>query len=175
MTVFPQPGERIWTTAVKWQLDHEVEWVQAIDDFGNLYQHFLDNHVSWDSAWKEYRGVQALRIYGRVGEKDTPRGRRFFAEQVKATDITVPQPELPFDASNDVPRSPWDVVNDLAEKGRQKSHRPKAKATQVKLDEDMTNQCRIAAKELKIPVAQVVSDCLREGRTPQALLTSRGR
>ena len=63
-----KPGDRIWTTAVKWQLDHEVEWVQLIDDFGNLYQHFLDNHVSWDSIWQEYRGVQALRIYGRVGE-----------------------------------------------------------------------------------------------------------
>lgn len=78
------------------------------DDNGAEYRHYFNTCPLWPSH-KEYAVIGA-KVWGVVGESTTSGGYlRFFVRKF----ISLPQSQqvaVPFDATDDVPRSPYDVI-----------------------------------------------------------------
>ena len=78
------------------------------DDNGARYRHYFNTCPLWPSN-KEYAVVGA-KVWGVVGDHTTDGGLlRFFVRKFVALPKSQ-QTEVPFDATNDVPRSPYDVI-----------------------------------------------------------------
>ena len=83
----------------------------------NQYIHWLDDDKRWEGVWRNYVGTENLVLLARVGRADGPRGRKMFVVSVGLNvepSVNLPQPEPTrslFDATDDVPRSPRDLVS----------------------------------------------------------------
>ena len=78
------------------------------DDNGARYRHYFNTCPLWPGH-KEYAVVGA-KLWGVVGDHTCDGGiLRFFVRKFIALPKSQ-QTEVPFDASNDVPRSPYDVI-----------------------------------------------------------------
>lgn len=187
------PGSEIDVTIV----DIEKDRCFVKDDRGCEYTHWYNTCPLWPSN-KQYAVVGAM-VRGVVG-KSTTTGRegnlslmRFFVRSF----ISLPQSqqeEVPFDATDDVPRSPYDVITakgmettPLTKAEQQldatlesiNRHAPKPKRKRspmgnVTYTPELTARLWHAADKLGLKLGQVSELCIVEGRTPEALIASRG-
>jgi len=162
------------------------------DDNGAEYRHYFNTCPLWPSH-KEYAVIGA-KVWGVVGESTTSGGYlRFFVRKF----ISLPQSQqvdVPFDATDDVPRSPYDVITakgidttPLTQAEQQldatlesiNRHAPKPKRKRspmgnVTYTPELTARLWHAADKLGLKLGQVSELCIVEGRTPEALIASRG-
>jgi hypothetical protein len=79
------------------------------DKNGTLYRSYYDKQPLWQTEGQPYLGAIGCTLWGAVGESTTPGGYlRFFVRKF----IAMPQSqqaEVPFDATEEVTRSPLDV------------------------------------------------------------------
>ena len=179
MTSYPPNGTKIAANVVQW----DDRWFVAVDDNGLPYIHWFEDDARWNNIWLDVARTGNLRVMLRAGRTDGPRGRKaFMIEVLDAVALPKPQqPTIPFDASNDVPRSPYDVVTQQLDQTMASidSHRPKPKRARSAMGKptlppNETTRLWNAADKLNINLSEVTVLCVNEGRTPEALLTSRG-
>ena len=111
---YPAPDSKIHVVVTEWN----SKWILAIDGNTNQYIHWLEDDKRWEGQWSHLVGKPELMLLARVGRSDGPRGRKFFVLQADVTIAEPKEPAVPFDASNDVPRSPLDVVTAVGSKPR---------------------------------------------------------
>ena len=179
MASYPPNGTKVKATVVQW----DDRWFVAVDDDGLPYIHWFQDDTRWNNVWLDVKRTGKLSVILRVGRTDGPRGRKAFMIEV-VNDVVLPkpqQPTIPFDASNDVPRSPYDVVSKQLDKTMESigSYRPKPKRARSAMGKptlppNETTRLWHAADKLNINLSEVTVLCVNEGRTPEALLTSRG-
>ena len=179
MASYPENGTRIEANVVQW----DDRWFVAVCDFGLPYIHWFEDDARWNNVWADVERVGNLRVRLRVGRTDGPRGRKAFMIDVLDS-VPLPksqQPTIPFDASNDGPRSPYDVVSKkldetIASIGKHlpQPKRPRSAMGKPTLTPPVTTRLWHAADKLHINLSEVTVLCVDEGRTPEALLKSRG-
>jgi hypothetical protein len=171
------PGTKLTVKTVKF----EEKSVLLEDSNGTLYRSYYDKQPLWQTEGMPYLGVVGATLWGVVGDSTTPGGYlRFFVRKF----ISLPEPQqpaIPFDASNDVPRSPYDVVSKQLDETMKSigSHRPQPKRPRspmgkASLPPEETTEVWNAADKMNETFSGITTLCVREGRTPQGLLKSRG-
>jgi hypothetical protein len=113
------PGEKLHVTAVEF-----FETSVVVEDADGIhYRAYYDQQPKWQTIGRPYLGQVGCTLYGEVGQgstegyNSTSRLLRFFVREF----ISLPEPEqtpLQFDMSNDIPRSPYDVVTAVRSKTR---------------------------------------------------------
>lgn len=98
------PGSKITVEIIEINENNVV----CTDENGAKYRHYFNTCPLWPDK-KEY-AVLGAKLWGAVGDSTTEKGYlRFFVRKF----ISLPQSEqteVPFDATDDVPRSPYDVI-----------------------------------------------------------------
>ena len=176
MSSYPPNGTHVDVTIIDWVLtDGCTHSLLAVDDEKRTYIHWLPDDKRWDSSWKKYVGEINLKAVMRCGRKEGPRGLTAYM-----VDIVLPKSEqqpAPNDAYkaliDDVVESiePHIPAHWLPEKAKPEK---KTATCRANLVPPMDARCKHVSKILKEPLYEVVNLCLTEGRTPEALLRSRG-
>lgn len=179
MASYPENGTKIKATVVQW----DDRWFIAVDENGLPYIHWFEDDARWNNIWLDVKRTGNLNVILRAGRTDGPRGRKaFMADVLDAVALPEPQqPTIPFDASNKVTRSPYEVYSaqldeTMASIGK---HRPEPKRHRSAMGKPtltppVTTRLWHAADKLHINLSEVTVLCVDEGRTPEALLKSRG-
>ena len=109
MASYPPSDSKINVDVVEW---HD-RYLIAVDVYGLPYIHWFEDDARWFNVWEDKIRTSGLSLSIRVGRKDGPRGRKCFVLGIASEIVVVKpkQPEIPFDATNDVPRSPLDLVS----------------------------------------------------------------
>ena len=182
MTSYPPNGTQIEANVVQW----DDRWFVAVDDNGLPYIHWFADDARWNNVWLNNWGNKNLSVKLRVGRTDGPRGRKAFMIGVQPA-VALPEPQqptIPFDASNDVPRSPYDVVSKQLDETLSSlvESKPEAKppakkfrsVCHVSIEEDGTN-LQYVATEMGLPKNFVANKCLEVGIKPMLFLACRGK
>ena len=116
MASYPPSDSKIKVDVVEWHDSYLI----AVDVYGLPYIHWFEDDARWFNVWEDKIRTSGLSLSIRVGRKDGPRGRKCFVLGIASEIIVVKpeQPSIPFDASDDVPRSPLDVVTTVRPKSR---------------------------------------------------------
>ena len=175
-------GAKVKATVVQW----DDRWFVAVDDDGLPYVHWFQDDARWNNVWLDVKRTGKLSVILRVGRTDGPRGRKAFMIEV-VNDVALPkpqQPTIPFDASNDVPRSPYDVVSKQLDETLSSlvESKPEAKppakkfrpVCHVSIEEDGT-KLQYVATEMGLPKNFVANKCLEVGIKPMLFLACGGK
>lgn len=168
---YPAPDSRIHVVVTEWN----SKWILAVDANTNQYIHWLEDDKRWDSQWAHLVGKPELMLLARVGRSDGPRGRKFFVLQA---DITIAEPEQ-------VTRSPLDLFTatenrldetlDSIDRHAPKPKRKRSPMGNVTYAPGLTARLWHAADSLGVGLSEASELCITEGRTPEALVASRGK
>lgn len=175
-----KPGVLLTVKTVKF----EEKSVLVQDKAGTLYRTYYDTQPLWQTEGRPYLGVINCTLWGAVGDSSTQGGYlRFFVRKF----IALPKPQqptiLPLVASNDVPRSPYDVGSkqlDVTMKSIEES-KPEAKppakkfrpVCHVAIEEDRTH-LQFVADTLGLAKNFVANKCLELGIKPMLFLACGG-
>lgn len=186
MTSYPPNGTKIAANVVQW----DDRWFVAVDDNGLPYIHWFEDDARWNNIWLDVERTGNLRVMLRAGRTDGPRGRKaFMIEVLDAVVLPKPQrPAIPFDASNDGPRSMYDVVSkqldvtmenivESIEESKPEAKPPAKKfraVCHVSIEEDGTNLQYVAA-EMGLAKTFVANKCLEVGIKPMLFLACGGK
>jgi hypothetical protein len=174
------PGTKLTVKTVKF----EEKSVLVEDSNGVIYRSYYDKQPLWQTEGKPYLGVVGATLWGVVGDSTTPGGYlRFFVRKF----ISLPEPQqptIPFDASNDVPRSPYDVVSKQLDETLSSlvESKPEAKPPAKPIRpmchvsiEEASTQLQFVSHELGKPMTFVANKCLEHGIKPMVFLACGGK
>lgn len=179
-TAYPPNGSIVSATVVQW----DDRFLIAEDGYGLPYIHWYEDDRRWNNIWQEHMRSGRLPLKLRVGRADGPRGRKAFIADLDMA-VTVQQPQQP-----EVTRSPHDVfkapaptyeqataqldqlIDDIGSARPKRNRSDKGKPT---LSLAATGRAWTAADILGWTLSEVCTACLEEGRTPEALVASRGK
>ena len=174
------PGTMLTVKAVKF----EEKSVLVEDKNGTLYRSYYDKQPLWQTEGLSYLGAIGCLLWGAVGESTTPGGYlRFFVRKF----ISLPEPQqptIPFNPSDDGPRSPYDVVSKQLDETLSSlvESKPEAKPPakpirsmcHVSIEED-TTRLQFVSNELGLPKTLVANKCLEHGLKPMVFLACGGK
>ena len=181
---YPDNGEHVIARVTKWYLTGKTPCVTLEDHEGRKYIHWLIDDNRWRTIWQDKIGDENLYLKLRCGMKEGARGLTSFP-----VDLVIGVPDWkpksahnPFQVSNDVPRSPYDDVSKLLDETTKSIEyhgpslkRPRSPMGKVTFDPELTKKLWKAADTLGVGLAVTATLCITEGRTPEALITSRGK
>jgi hypothetical protein len=186
---YPKNGTLVDAIVVAWFLAPNTKHcLIAKDSEGRSYIHWLDDDIRWSSEpeWTKNIGKTGLRLKLRCGRKSGPRGLISFVYDL-LDDVVVQkaqQPTIPFDASNDVPRSPYDVVSKQLDETLSSlvESKPEAKPPAKPIRpmchvsiEEASTQLQFVSHELGKPMTFVANKCLEHGIKPMVFLACGGK